>query len=157
MAFRTTDGRVGIVKKWLDALKGETFTPDTLQYFIGAFRSILTMHPSAEPLRALALYITYAIHKPNQKTTSSLRPIKGLKLSSEASSPVQTPLTASPSPLGNGSNISIALPQFQVALKILEMYVDILCEGNDTTNIKKFARTVTNKVCNSSESNRGSY
>ena len=64
---------------------------------------------------------------------------------------MQTPLTASPSSLGSGRKISPELPQFQVALKILEMYVDILCEGNDTTNIKKFARTVTNKVCLTSE------
>ena len=42
--------------------------------------------------------------------------------------------------------MSSELTQLQVALKILEMYLDILCEGSDTTNIKKFARTVTNKV-----------
>jgi len=146
VVFCVTDHRLGIVKKWLEALKGETFTPDTLQYFIGAFKAVLTMHPSTESLRALALYITYAIHKPKQKLSFPLRPTKSLKLRSDNSSPVQTPLMASPSPLTNESKISLELTQLQVALHILEMYVGILCDGNDTTNIKKFARTVTNKV-----------
>lgn len=146
MVFCVTDHRLGIVKKWLEALKGEVFTADTLQYFIGAFKAILTMHPSTESLRALALYITYAIHKPKQKSPLPLRPMKSLKSRSDNSSPVHTPLTASPSHLTNGSKLSSELTQLQVALHVLELYVGILCDGNDTTNIKKFARTVTNKV-----------
>ena len=38
------------------------------------------------------------------------------------------------------------LSQLQVALKMLELYADMLCQKDEAANIKKFARTVTNKV-----------
>lgn len=38
------------------------------------------------------------------------------------------------------------LSQLEVALRMLELYADILCHKGEVTNIKKFARTVTNKV-----------
>ena len=38
------------------------------------------------------------------------------------------------------------LTKRQLGNKVLEMYTGFLCEKNSSTNIKKFARTVTNKV-----------
>lgn len=136
---------LGIVKKWLDALKGETFTSNTFDHFMLAFKSILTSNVSAESLRALSLYITYAVHKPKPRVSQSVRRARSVKQQTDGSSRRATILTASPSPLRNqGGEKELTRPQ--IAIKVMSMYTDLLCERDDVTNIKKFARIVTNKV-----------
>lgn len=137
--------RLGIVKKWVDALKGESFSSGTFKYFLRAFKSMLTTNISAEALRALALYITYAVHKPKQRQPQPMRNARSLKQNSADSSRRATILAACPSPTRNQDS-GIELSRLKVALEVLAMYTDLLCEKNDVTNIKKFARIVTNKV-----------
>lgn len=136
---------LGIVKKWLDALKGEPFTSDTFDHFMRAFKSMLTSNISGESLRALSLYITYAVHKPKQKVPQSVRHARSVKQQTDGSSRRATILTASPSPLRNQDGEK-ELTRLQIAIKVMGMYTDLLCEREDVTNIKKFARIVTNKV-----------
>lgn len=52
---------------------------------------------------------------------------------------------SSRSALREGGN-HFELTQIQLAFKVLEMYTDLLCQKDNSTNIHKFARTVTNKV-----------
>lgn len=136
---------LGIVKKWLDALKGESFTSDTFDHFMLAFKSMLTSNISAESLRALSLYITYAVHKPKPRVFQSIRRARSVKQNTDSSSRRATILTASPSPLRNQDGEK-ELTQPQIAIRVMGMYTDLLCEREDVTNIKKFARVVTNKV-----------
>jgi hypothetical protein len=49
-------------------------------------------------------------------------------------------------------DISTVLPKRQLGNRVLGMYSDLLCEKGSTANIKKFARTVTNKVGSSQSS-----
>ena len=133
------------MKKWLDALKGETFTTETFNYFLEAFNSFLTRNPSADSMRSLALYITYAIHKPRQTESYPMRG-KSMKLNTNVSARRQTVSSASPGSIYQQEELVPHLSQLQVALKILQLYADTLCHKQDTANIKKFARTVTNKV-----------
>lgn len=136
--------RMRIVKKWLDALKGEPFTSDTFDHFMRAFKSMLTSNISGESLRALSLYITYAVHKPKQKVPQSVRHARSVKQQTDGSSRRATILTASPSPLRSQDGEK-ELTRLQIAIKVMGMYTDLLCEREDVTNIKKFARIVTNK------------
>lgn len=138
--------RTGIVKKWLDTLKGENFSTDTFQYFIGAFMSILTSTLSAESLRTLALYITYAIYRPQPKPSSATRPAKIANHQGPNLPHEPMILDSSSGSTTKQPNPSHKLSQLQLALELLDLYSDLLCRTNDTGNIKKFARTVTNKV-----------
>ena len=54
-------------------------------------------------------------------------------------------MAASPSP-GRYHDSGKDLTRLQIALKVMAMYTDLLCEKDDVSNIKKFARIVTNKV-----------
>ncbi len=139
------DISVGISKKWLEALKGETFTSQTFGYFLKTFKTMLTKSVSADSMRSLALYITYAIHKPRQTGSTPLRG-KSMKLNTELSSRRKTLGSFSPRPIIQQNESAPQLTQMQIALKILELYTDLLCEKGEFTNINKFARTVTNKV-----------
>lgn len=135
----------GIVKKWLDALKAETFTSDTFDHFMRAFKSMLTSNISAESLRNLSLYITYAVHKPKQRVFQPVRRARSAKQPVDGSSRRATILTASSSPL-KGQDSGKELTRLQIAIKVMGMYTDLLCERDNVTNIKRFARIVTNKV-----------
>lgn len=104
---------------------------------------MLTTSLSAESLRALALYITYALHK--QKQPQSLRSSRSVKQRANGSSRRATLVATSPSP-GKHHDGGKELTRLQIALKVMTMYTDLVCERNDITNIKKFARIVTNKV-----------
>ena len=144
--FRFANQSSGITKKWLDALKGDPFSPDTFEYFLEAFRTILTANPSAESLRSLALFVTFATHKPKRRDISPLRATKSIHQIDGSKSRRQTLVTASPSPMKSSFGLSSELSRIQIAVKLLEIYTALLCNERDTTNIKKFARTVTNRV-----------
>lgn len=133
------------MKKWLENLKTETFTEENFGYFLHAFRIILGRNVSADAMRSLSLYITYAIHKPSIGDLQAARS-KSLKLKTSLSVRRKTHSGLSPNPKVESSAQSAELTHLQVALKLLEAYVDILCQDGDTANIQKFARTVTNKV-----------
>lgn len=136
---------LGISKKWLEALKSETFTDETFGYFLKTFKTMITRNVSADSMRSLALYITYAIHKPRQVTSMPLRG-KSIKLNIGPPSRRKTLGSPSPKPVNQQHEPTPQLTQLQVALKILELYAELLCQKDDFTNIHKFARTVTNKV-----------
>ena len=133
------------MKKWIEALKGETFTIQTFDYFLKAFTTLFSRNPSADAMRSLALYITYAIHKPRQAVSYPTTG-KSIKLDINASSRRQT-LSSTPPRFTKQQDENVSyLSQSEVALKMLEFYTDVLCHKSDVANIKKFARTVTNKV-----------
>lgn len=106
---------------------------------------MLTSNISAESLRALSLYITYAVHKPKQRAFQSVRRATSVKQQTDGSFRRATILTASPSPLRSQEG-ERELTRSQIAIRVMGMYTDLLCEREDVTNIKKFARIVTNKV-----------
>lgn len=138
--------RTGTVKKWLDTIKGETFTTENFSSFFGAFKSILSFSLSAESLRNLALYISYAIYNPQTKISLAVRSAKTVNQLAHNASQKTINLGVSSTLIGRQPGPSCELSRLQTALRILDLYSDLLCRANDTSNIKKFARTVTNKV-----------
>lgn len=115
--------------------------------FLEAFISLVKSSLSAEVFRSLALFITYALHKPavsaprtpmSRHATVSVR-----SLATQAGPKRQTTSTAS----DDRQNLDAPLTKQQMGARILELYTDLLCEKGNTSHLKKFARTVTNKVC----------
>lgn len=139
-----TDICLGIVKRLLDAMKAETLSEDVCPHFMTALEQLVRCNYTAEVHRALALFITYAYHS----SPSSLpRTPKPLSAASRASTPGLMRRTTSdqntPSDSGGQSK---NLTRKQLGARLLGMYADMLCEKGNLTNIRKFAKTVTNKV-----------
>lgn len=135
------------MKRFLDALKGENFLPDVFPSFLEAFTSLVKNNLSAEVFRSLALFVTYSLHKPAvsaSRTPMSRYATVSTRLAATQAGPKQPTLSAASD---DGRNLDAPLTKQQIGAKILEMYTDLLCEKGSTTHLKKFARTVTNKVC----------
>ena len=115
---------------------------------MGAFRSLISSNLSAETLRSLALYITYAIHKPAQRASELQRPRANTLALRQKSvgSPLRLTVPTSSAPIASARDEWHELPRLQIGLGVLSLYADILCDDENSTSIKKFARTVTNKV-----------
>uniref|UniRef100_A0A093UU26 Beige protein like 1 n=1 Tax=Talaromyces marneffei PM1 TaxID=1077442 RepID=A0A093UU26_TALMA len=124
--------RMRVNKRFLDALKGEDFTEETLSLFIPAFRSLFESCISAELLRSLSLYITFALH---EEKVPSLHKKKSMRFNSR-SRQLSSASDSSPKK---------AMPKKQIGLELLRMYTEYLCTQGDFINIKRFARAVTNK------------
>jgi hypothetical protein len=138
------------VKKLIDALKADIISPEVFPEFMTAFKSLVSSNMSSDVLRSLSLFITYALHKSDRQSARTLRSRKSTLqiLQKTATSPARSGTTPQVSiqgtpQLGTNSN---ALSHAQIGVKVLEMYSELLCEETGTANIKKFARTVTNKV-----------
>ncbi len=116
---------------------------DVSSHFLAAFESLIQCNFNAEVHRSLALFMTYAFHS----TPGSLpRTPKPFSAPSRSSTPG---ITRRPTAEANGSGVSgspRALTKKQLGTRILEMYTRLLCEKGNVVNIRKFARTVTNKV-----------
>ena len=138
----------GVVKNWIDALNYQYFNQTTFSYFLSTFRTLVMKNFTAEIMRSLALYITYAVYEPERLL---LEASKRRGTSSRATTPtrrktvsVSTPGDASPNCMSDGN--SIRLDRIQVAMGVFEAYTEMLCQKNDKAIIDRFARTVTNKV-----------
>ncbi|KAH6705170.1 hypothetical protein BKA61DRAFT_144345 [Leptodontidium sp. MPI-SDFR-AT-0119] len=138
--------RMRIVKKFLDALKAETFSQEVFPSFIEAFKSLVICNLTSEIFRFLALFITYAYHKPTSSATRTPKITTGT-LPSRSGSNSQGPKRPSINTILDGKDIvsTTTLTKRQIGNKVLAMYADLLCEKGNTSNIRKFARTVTNK------------
>ncbi|TVY17587.1 Beige protein 1-like, partial [Lachnellula arida] len=134
--------RMRIVRRFLDALKAESFPRDVFPAFMEAFTSLVKCNMTAEVLRALSLFITYAYHKPTNSATRT--PNKGQfgTLPSRSGTITKRPSLAT---FLDGNIVSTNLSKRELGTKILDMYASLLCEDSSSSNLKKFARTVTNK------------
>ncbi|SCN71847.1 probable beige protein homolog [Fusarium fujikuroi] len=135
--------RMRIVKRLLDAMKGEVVSEDTISHFMGAFEVLVASNFSQEVMRSLSLFITYAFHSQPSSLPRTPRPLSAI---SRSSTPVPrrrgTPTDPTSAAVASGLKF---LTKKQLGVKVLSMYSRILCEKGNTTHIKKFARTVTNK------------
>lgn len=112
-----------------------------------ALTSLVKCNMSAEVFRSLALFITYAYHP--STNTASRTPNKGQAAAvppraGTLSSGTKRPIIATNSEVKDSN--STIMTKRSLGNKVLEMYTGFLCEKGNTSNIKKFARTVTNKV-----------
>ncbi|KZF23043.1 beach-domain-containing protein [Xylona heveae TC161] len=141
--------RMRIVKKLLEAMKTSTFPSAVTEDFLAAFKFLVSSCLSAEVLRSLALFITYALHKSEsitprtwtRKATMPLRQNSTKRTLRTASSHGSLSQSAQPSAPTETQDLS----RMQLGIRILEVYADLLCNEDGTVLIKKFARTVTNK------------
>lgn len=135
---------LGIVKRLLDAMKGEAISEDVMPQFMGAFEALVRSNLSQEVMRSLSLFITYAFHLPPPPISRTPKPLSAI------SRPV-TPLQAKRNTVdtsettGQPTGIKF-LTKKQLGTRVLTLYSRILCEKGNLNHIKKFARTVTNKV-----------
>jgi beige protein homolog 1 len=143
--------RMRIVKKLLDALKGETFLPDVFPSFLKAFEGLIRCSMSGETLRSVALYITFSLQDSRASYTRVLRAKSSvMRLRSKASTPNlrpgSSPVSRSRSPAQDFRSEG-ALTQQELGIRVLDMYAKIMCDRTSYNDIRKFAKTVTNKVC----------
>lgn len=127
------------------------FCREILPDFLAAFKVLVRASMSADVLRSLSLFITYALHK-----HSPIRPlrVKRSNVQLERSSTINVarmdPGLRNVDQAGIGGGLvtkEVNFTRQQVGTAMLGMYHDFLFEeGNGIANIKKFARTVTNKV-----------
>ncbi|EDO00810.1 hypothetical protein SS1G_03284 [Sclerotinia sclerotiorum 1980 UF-70] len=135
-----------IVKRFLDALKAELFPVEVFSSFMEALTSLVKCNMTAEVFRSLALFITYAYHKP---TSSASRTPKnpGLTIPIRSGTISKGPRRPTISTVFDlNEMVSPIMTKRQLGNRVLEMYTELLCEKGTTSNIRKFARTVTNKV-----------
>ena len=104
---------------------------------------------TAETHRSIALHITYSVYQSKEKTNG----LRHMKSNAKHTPPIFGPITRrSTAPVSSAGRETLdfassrGLTRSQVGVKLMELYADILCQQGSTTNIKKFARTVTNKV-----------
>jgi hypothetical protein len=134
------------VKRFLDALKAETFAHDVFPSFMEALTSLVKCNLTAEVFRSLALFITYAYHKPTSSASRTPKKLSGTLPYRSGTTSSSGPRRPALNTMLDPKEVSTTLTKRQLGNKVLEMYSDLLCEKGNTSNIKKFARTVTNKV-----------
>ncbi|KAL8682600.1 MAG: hypothetical protein Q9186_001373 [Xanthomendoza sp. 1 TL-2023] len=135
--------KMRIIRKWLDALKTDSFSMVSFDFFLAAFKFMLAINMAADHLRSLAMYITYAVEQ-DQNEEQKLR--TKTHHGSGSHSPVlmlNPPLVKSHAP--HSQHPSTQLSAGQIAVRLLSLFADVVCLPGDTDNINKFSKTVTNK------------
>ena len=111
-----------------------------------ALTTLVKCNMTAEVFRSLALFITYAYHQPTSTPSRTPKSQYGT-LPARSGTVSNGPRRPTINTLFDGKEVSTnTLTKRQLGTKVLEMYTELLCEKGSTANIRKFARTVTNKV-----------
>lgn len=131
----------------LDALKGETFSEDVFPDFLEAFSTLLRCNISAENLRSIALFVTFAL----QDSRAFPSRIGRFHNNSQPQSSNQLPVGSRPDSFAGRSDSPARtnqndLSSHEVGVRLLQMYTEFLCDTTSLEPIKKFAKTVANKV-----------
>ncbi|RWA05054.1 hypothetical protein EKO27_g10050 [Xylaria grammica] len=132
--------RMRVVKRLLDALKADPLPESVLPFFLDAIEQLVRSSYNTEVHRAIALFITYALHSPARslprtpKTTSYLDQSTG-------SVQLRRPTINSSRPAEGGRTLT----KKETGVRILNIYSQLLCEKGNIAIIRKFAKTVTNK------------
>ncbi|MCJ1473895.1 hypothetical protein MMC13_002550 [Lambiella insularis] len=119
-------GRMRILKKWLDSLKTGTFYTDTFEYFLKAFRSLLSLTPSSESLRSLALFITYAVNTPKDQISQLPRSTHSVRRSPQSFNPPtrRSTTSSSSSVLGEVRYAGTrGMTRLEIGIRVLEITV----------------------------------
>jgi beige protein homolog 1 len=112
-----------------------------------ALTSLVKCNLTAEVFRSLSLFITYAFHQPSGAAARTPNKVQAGTVQSRSVTVSGAPKRPIVNTLFEGNKVnSTIFTKRQLGNKVLEMYTGLLCEKGSTTNIKKFARTVTNKV-----------
>ncbi|KAK4151448.1 hypothetical protein C8A00DRAFT_17139 [Chaetomidium leptoderma] len=136
--------RMRIIKRLLDALKAETISEDIMPHFMASFESLVKCNYNAEVHRSIALFITYAFHTPPGSLPRTPKPASSNSRSTTPGLGILRRPTAEISPLSSTMG-SKMLTKKHLGVRILEMYTRLLCEKTNLADIRKFAKTVTNK------------
>ena len=132
-------------KPLLIALKAETFTHEIFPSFLESFRMLLLADFGHDILRSLAQLITYSLHNSRPSASRTPKPRSGSARPSSSASIVSKPL-----PINTifeiNSGPSAIMVKREIGKELLGMYADIICEKGDSAKIRKFARTVADKV-----------
>lgn len=126
--------RMRALKKLLEALKSETVSAGILPSYMAAIKILLPSAMSAEMLRSLALFITYAVNKRSA-------PLHSRRSTKREATPRMSFSSSSTQSEDENANLS----RFEIGVGVLRLYSDFLCRKDDTSYVRKFARTVTNK------------
>ncbi|CAJ2504012.1 Uu.00g114060.m01.CDS01 [Anthostomella pinea] len=137
--------RMRIVKRLLDALKAEPLPENVLPFFMEAIENLVKCSYNTEVHRALALFITYTFHSPLRSYPRTPRPASLIDRSNTTASSRRPTIETN----GTGENAVRALTKREIGIRILDMYSQLLCEKGNLAIIRKFAKTVTNKVLDS--------
>jgi hypothetical protein len=132
----------------LDALRGESFTPQTLPLFLEAFKGLLQINFDGENARSLSLFVTYALHDNRASYAKrTLRPkASTARLRREAAqtlTPGSPPRSHSP---GQDPASSPSLSLFELGVAVLDLLSGLLCDHAKLSEIIRFAKNVTGKV-----------
>lgn len=106
---------------------------------------MLAINMTADHLRSLAMYITYALEKGRSENHSSRS--HPTYPSSERRGPIQIQNIERDTSLMSVEDCSDnELSTTQIGIRLLGLYADLVCVPGDTTNIARFSKAVTNKV-----------
>lgn len=135
------------MKHFLRALEEESFDSISFRGFLEAFLALLRCNPSGDTLRSLAMMITYG-RQAKQRALKPFRTSRGdYTLSPNIFATSSGPRRSVPRPTHapvSGLNLELSLAE--TSLRMLELYAHFLCDVSSDQEIKRFAKTVTNKV-----------
>jgi hypothetical protein len=143
-----TNIATGVVKRLTDALKGESFAPETFKLFLDAFKALLQINFNGENARSLSLFVTYSLHdsRASYVKQRSLRPKGSILRLRRGTPPTLTPggTPRSSSPAQSVSDAA-GLPLADLGIAILRLLTELLCDPQNPNEVIRFAKNVTGK------------
>lgn len=142
--------RMRVVRRLIEALKSEDFSPDIVPSVMEALKALLDNSSAATMYRELAMFVAYGLQDERalaQRPPKSMASVVNLRQKagmwanrSMASSRPSTPGTP-----GGARIANTGCSRADLAIQVLQLLEDILCDERSTTPMRRFNRAVPNR------------
>jgi len=141
--------RMRVVRKMIEALKSEEISPETVGSVTMALRALLDNSSGHHMYRDLAMFVAFGLQDERANATRPMRKFSSIvnlrqrtvswKDRSVRSSRPSTPGGA------QSQRPQLGLPRSELAIHVLELLADIVCDERSTNVVRRFNKAVPNR------------
>ena len=142
--------RMRVVRRLIEALKSEDFLPEIVPALMEAVKALLDNSSAATMYRELAMFVTYGLQDERalaSRPPKSMASIANLrqKVGSWANRPRLSSRPSTPLTPGGARNVSPGLSRAELAVQVLELLAQILCDEQSAAPMRRFNRAIPNR------------
>lgn len=140
--------RMRVIKKLIEALKIEEIDPEVAGPIMGAIKAMMDQSSTGTLFRDLAMFVAFGLHDDRANAMSTTRNLASVVSLRKRSISWARSTNASRPKITGGAQSEHTRPALQrseLAVLVLELLADLVCDTTSTAAVRKFARSVPNR------------
>ena len=138
--------RMRVVKKLIEALKAEEFTPEAVPPLMEALKALVDNSSAGSMYRELAMFIAFGLQDDRATAPKSVHSMASVvNIRQRSANWARTVRGSRPSTPAGSQTPQSGVTRTELAINMLELLEGILCEDSTGTTLRRFNKAVPNR------------